>query len=139
MLDLKGIWGFNNYFVGEKPNVTKILNFDLADLNSVKAVNTAAIKGNAVLVIKSLLRSNAVILLKKSVILNKKLITGGNLNLNLRANTVTVTVKKVTAAFTAVTAARANSGSNGIIIRIVKTNEVNVFIITFFFAISALI
>ena len=94
LFSLKGIRGFNSYFVGERLNVAGILNFDLANLNAVRIINsgkTAAVKGGVILVIKSLLGLGAVILLRKSVILNRKLITGGNLNLNLdlKVNVIT--------------------------------------------------
>ena len=117
------------------------MNFDLADLNSVGAVSTAAVKGNAVLIIKLLLGLGAVILLGKSVILNKKLVAGGNLNLNmnLKVNAATAAVKKITATFTAATAAGANNNGNKIIIRIAGTGKINIFIITLFLIINALI
>ena len=117
------------------------MDFDLANLSSVKAANTAAVKNNAVLIIKSLLGLSAVILLGRFIILSKRLTTGNNLNLNLnlRANAVTAAVKKVTAIFITVTAAGSNSDGNKIVIRVTETGKINIFVIAFFYIINALI
>ena len=108
-----------------------------------------AIRDNAVKVIKSLLKLNAVVLLlllvvcvntvingrKRLLITFKK--AGPKLGLNLNV-IVPAAVLKITGSAATASAAAANN-DNKIVIRVAQTGRVNIFVIALFFIINVLI